>query len=293
MATSSKLAVFFFAGHAIADDVVGEVELEQPVSELAAVSNSCTSGNVGRLRELAPKCLDNCQGSCHAVDLALTAYLRGGQHGATQSVCSNQGAFECFVQSWHINDCRPLINKAASFGFHLPQTSSELHNQCHRRLEADDADEEHLELAAVTEEVVATTEAIDIDSSELVATQNACTTGNVGRLRAYAPSCIDNCQGSCSAVDRALTAYLHSGQNGAKHSVCSDRGAFECFVQSNHIGACNPLINKAASFGFHLPRNSHELHEQCHRRLAAEDEVVPQSVNLRGSVDEFAELFLP
>merc|ERR1719203_448387 len=112
---------------------------------------------------------------------------------------------------------------------------------------AEDSEEEAVELAAnVTEDE-----------------GSACSAGYVGQIRAAAPDCINACQGSCYALEKAIDQYLTKGGQPAVHRyVCQKKGghfvnlnAFKCFVSGHALPKCKPLIAKAAGFGFKLPQS--------------------------------------
>jgi hypothetical protein len=112
---------------------VGEAEYEGLLEELASVDagNSCQSGLVGQAYKYAPACFNKCSYACGAINEAINAYMRkGGQSAAKKVVCRRKSQFSCFVKRSNIGNCRPLISKAASFGFSLPSSVGDLNRQC-------------------------------------------------------------------------------------------------------------------------------------------------------------------
>merc|ERR1719210_56907 len=97
------------------------------------------------------------------------------------------------------------------------------------------------------------------------ASGNACRHGKVGLLRHFAPQCFVPCEASCPAVGLAVDAYFKSGQGAAEDSVCHNKAAWRCFVEPGHVGACTPLITKAAAFGYSMPKSVGELDALCGR----------------------------
>mmetsp|Transcript_85708 Transcript_85708/g.247516 ORF Transcript_85708/g.247516 Transcript_85708/m.247516 type:complete len:163 (-) Transcript_85708:164-652(-) len=92
--------------------------------------------------------------------------------------------------------------------------------------------------------------------------QDACSSGLVGRVKSYAPGCIAPCPQACGPLGEAMNAYMkHGGQPAAKRVVCAHKSQFSCYL--HHWDACQGLVNKAAGFGFHLPRSTGELYGQC------------------------------
>merc|ERR1719210_2491137 len=97
------------------------------------------------------------------------------------------------------------------------------------------------------------------------ASGNACRHGKVGLLRNFAPKCFVACEASCPAVGLAIDAYFKHGQGAAEDSVCQNKAAWRCFVEPSHIGACTPLITKAAAFRYNMPKSVGELDALCSR----------------------------
>mmetsp|Transcript_99292 Transcript_99292/g.286506 ORF Transcript_99292/g.286506 Transcript_99292/m.286506 type:complete len:165 (-) Transcript_99292:117-611(-) len=92
--------------------------------------------------------------------------------------------------------------------------------------------------------------------------QNACTSGLVGQIRSFAPGCINACPQACGPLGSAITAYMaHGGQAAAKKVICAHKSQFACAY--DHWGACKTLADKAAGFGFQLPRSKGSLYSQC------------------------------
>merc|ERR1712154_433255 len=128
-----------------------------------------------------------------------------------------------------------------TFGFVLPTSAEDMRTQC----------------AASTLQAEAT-------AAQSSSISDACTTGLVGQIRAYGTSCIDSCQQMCHPLDLAVKAYLTQGGTPAvKPVVCHYQRAFRCALSGGNKGKCMKLINKAATFGFTLPRSLGELSGQC------------------------------
>ncbi len=106
----------------------GGVEAQAAVE---ADNAACHAGLVGQVYHQAPTCFDACPQACGPLGQAITAYMtKGGQPAAKKVVCQNKGAFGCALTSGNLPKCRPLITKAASFGFKLPSSMGELNSQC-------------------------------------------------------------------------------------------------------------------------------------------------------------------
>jgi len=272
------------------DDISANVTSEElaPVHLEASVEtagSACRSGYVGMVREMAPLCIDQCSGSCHAIGKAINAYMtQGGQPAAMRSVCRNKWAFACFVKPSHVGNCRVFFNKARSFGVSLPASEHDLNSQCGRMLSTNDTVAESVVRAATA--TVDTSPSKDDISANVTAQElapvhleasvetagSACRSGYVGMVRDMAPACIDQCSGSCHAIGKAITAYMtQGGQTAAMRSVCRNKWAFACFVKPSHVGNCRVFFNKARSFGVSLPASEHDLNSQCGRMLSTND----------------------
>jgi len=95
--------------------------------------NPCTTGLVGQIRSFGTSCIDSCQGMCAPLADAVNAYLtKGGAPAVRPVVCAHQSAFRCALSGNNLHKCSPLIKKAASFGFMLPNSVHALSSQCHR-----------------------------------------------------------------------------------------------------------------------------------------------------------------
>lgn len=106
-------------------------------SEVEASQNStrsiCTEGLVGQIRAFSTSCIDSCPQMCGPMDQAVHAYLtKGGYPAVKPIVCAQQNAFRCALTGSNYQKCKPLIVKAASFGFRLPSSIGALRSQCHR-----------------------------------------------------------------------------------------------------------------------------------------------------------------
>lgn len=105
-----------------------------------------------------------------------------------------------------------------------------------------------------------------LDESTIVTDSEGdqCHDGLVGKVYAYAPSCLSSCPSACGPLGKAITAYMaHGGQPAAKKVVCAHKEAFACAVSPANLPKCKPLIDKAAGFGFALPHSDSELESQC------------------------------
>merc|ERR1712129_574089 len=83
----------------------------------------------------------------------------------------------------------------------------------------------------------------------------------MGRM---ARGCLAQCQsrGICRALGKAIGAFLprHS-KSAVKKVVCSHQGSFACLLEGTHRALCQPLLDKADTFG--LPSTPDELHKRC------------------------------
>jgi len=225
------------------------------------------------MRMFAPQCFVPCMGSCSAVGKAVDAYFASGVSAAEQSVCRHKSSWACFVTPNHIGACQPLVKKAAKFGYHMPRSMGELDSLCSRYVAAAVAAPDVVQAPALP----AASQLVASSSAEL-STQSAgdaCHSGKVGLMRMFAPQCFVPCMGSCSAVGKAVDAYFASGVSAAEQSVCRHKSSWACFVTPNHIGACQPLVKKAAKFGYHMPRSMGELDSLCSRYTKAADVFYP------------------
>mmetsp|Transcript_155581 Transcript_155581/g.498995 ORF Transcript_155581/g.498995 Transcript_155581/m.498995 type:complete len:176 (-) Transcript_155581:175-702(-) len=97
----------------------------------AEEGNACTSGIVGDIRKLSPRCLDACPQICVPLGVAVNAFMtKGGQHTAKQVVCQYKTEFACALQGSVLGHCKILIKSAASFGMKLPNSISQLSSGC-------------------------------------------------------------------------------------------------------------------------------------------------------------------
>mmetsp|Transcript_84247 Transcript_84247/g.212427 ORF Transcript_84247/g.212427 Transcript_84247/m.212427 type:complete len:171 (+) Transcript_84247:95-607(+) len=93
---------------------------------------------------------------------------------------------------------------------------------------------------------------------------DACHAGLVGQINAFAPSCFSQCPQMCGPLGQAITAFMQrGGAAAAKPVICSHQAQFGCALHGSAYGACSPLIQKAAKFGFTLPTSSGALQSQC------------------------------
>merc|ERR1719401_1470439 len=83
--------------------------------------------------------------------------------------------------------------------------------------------------------------------------QGSCDHGIVGKIKSYAPGCLNSCPQMCGPLGQAVGAFMRSRQSGAKKVVCANPGAFSCAY--DHWGSCKTLVSKAASMGFQLPHS--------------------------------------
>merc|ERR1712187_398008 len=129
-----------------------------------------------------------------------------------------------------------------AFGYSMPKSVGELDALC-----------SHPHSSAVEESK--SLSQLMASSVALAATSgNACHSGKVALLHHFAPKCFVPCEASCPAVGLAVDAYFKHGQGAAEDSVCQNKAAWRCFVEPAHIGACTPLITKAAAFGYSMPK---------------------------------------
>eukprot|EP00418_Pyrodinium_bahamense_P076481 CAMPEP_0179054642 /NCGR_PEP_ID=MMETSP0796-20121207/22893_1 /TAXON_ID=73915 /ORGANISM="Pyrodinium bahamense, Strain pbaha01" /LENGTH=178 /DNA_ID=CAMNT_0020751275 /DNA_START=53 /DNA_END=589 /DNA_ORIENTATION=- len=97
---------------------------------------------------------------------------------------------------------------------------------------------------------------------------NACTTGFIGEVRSYAPGCLDSCPQLCGVLHNVIIAYLtEDREDAAMEVLCRYKLDFFCLLAPRVLPKCQPLIKRAARFGFELPSTqanlSAELESQC------------------------------
>merc|ERR1711933_88840 len=93
---------------------------------------------------------------------------------------------------------------------------------------------------------------------------DACSTGLVGQIRSYAPSCFSACPQICGPLGQAITWVMtKGGAPAAKPIVCQHHVEFGCALHGSAYSACHPLVEKAAQFGFHLPSSASEFRQEC------------------------------
>merc|ERR1712194_217859 len=90
--------------------------------------NPCSHGLVRQVRNLAPKCIQECSQMCGPLGDAISGYFHGGKHKAMEQVCLHQEAFACAGD--HIEDCMPLIKAAEDIHLFLPTTRADLTATC-------------------------------------------------------------------------------------------------------------------------------------------------------------------
>jgi len=207
----------------------------------------CSSGLLGSMASTpaAKGCINQCQQSCPALSSALTAYFAKGGDGEAavrESICQNGGSISCLVEPAHIGLCMPLITMAQGLGFSLPTTPEAFTASCKPAvlLQARSAKENSL--------------------------STPCTSGMLGSVASTpaAKACIDQCQGSCPALNDALTAYFtKGGEAPAKKSICQNEGSISCFTEPAHIAKCMPMISMAKGMGFSLPTSPAAFKSSC------------------------------
>ena len=107
--------------------------LQLKVDKLAAEGGdqeqgACDSGMVGKIKGMAPGCLESCQQMCGPLGQAINAFMRSRQAGAKKVVCANTGSFACAYDHW--GSCATLVHKAAGMGFNLPHSKGALYSEC-------------------------------------------------------------------------------------------------------------------------------------------------------------------
>lgn len=214
--------------------------------------SECTSGIVGQIRQMGESCIDTCPQMCKPLGDAVTAFLMKSDSQSIEDavkpvVCGHQVDFSCAFNN--LAKCKPLITQAATLGFKLPDSTSDMTAQCAGSLVQTESQTE-------TE-----TDIVDAQNGTI---SSICTTGMVGKIRAYSSSCIDSCQGMCGPLSNAINAFLTKGGAPAvRPVVCGNKGSFGCAFKSSNRAKCAPLIKKAASFGFTLPNSWGQLNKQC------------------------------
>eukprot|EP00932_Pfiesteria_piscicida_P008277 SRR837773.18631.p2 GENE.SRR837773.18631~~SRR837773.18631.p2 ORF type:complete len:161 (+),score=65.17 SRR837773.18631:53-535(+) len=104
----------------------------------------------------------------------------------------------------------------------------------------------------------------EVELEAQAAVQNACHSGLVGQAYSYAPACFDACSGACAPLGQAISAYMtKGGQSAAKKVICANKSAFQCALTGGNLAKCQPLIAKAAGFGFKLPSSRAQLNQEC------------------------------
>jgi len=123
---------------------------------------------------------------------------------------------------------------------------------------ADGKDSPHCSLHALQVK----TELLAEEEGELAG--DPCHSGMVGKMRNFAPECIDHCQAMCNPMQDAVKAYFRrGGAQAVKGVVCAHQGEFSCALSEANLEKCRPIMSKARQFGFTLPDSLSALHSQC------------------------------
>mmetsp|Transcript_88253 Transcript_88253/g.228926 ORF Transcript_88253/g.228926 Transcript_88253/m.228926 type:complete len:151 (+) Transcript_88253:2-454(+) len=102
------------------------------------------------------------------------------------------------------------------------------------------------------------------DGGDIEEAADACSTGLVGQIHAFAPACFSACPQICGPLRQAITAFTTGGGVAAAMPiVCSHQAEFSCALHGSAYSACQPLARKAASSGIHLPTSAGAFHAQC------------------------------
>jgi len=216
------------------------------------VPAACTSGIVGQIRQMGESCIDTCPQMCGPLGDAVTAFLMKPDSQSIEDavkpvVCGHQVDFTCAFNN--MAKCKSLITQAATLGFKLPDSTSDMTAQCAGSLVQTESQTDTVE------------EVVDAQNATI---SPVCTNGMVGKIRAYGTSCIDSCQGMCGPLSSAINAFLTKGGAPAvRPVVCSHQSNFRCALTGSNWAKCAPLIKKAASFGFTLPNSVSALSKQC------------------------------
>merc|ERR1711933_422515 len=98
---------------------------------------------------------------------------------------------------------------------------------------------------------------------------DACSVGLVGLVASQAPGCLDPCKPAvCTAVGSAIGAYMrHRNVDDVKQAVCANQAPFQCLLQPQNVGRCQPIFEKAKQFGMPLPESQAALSSQCGQHL--------------------------
>jgi len=106
-------------------------------SEVANIQNGtrtsslCTEGMVGQIRNYGKSCIDSCPQMCGPMGESIIAFMtKGGYPQVKPIVCANRKAFGCALTGANLHKCSPLIKKAHTFGFSLPNSYNALNRQC-------------------------------------------------------------------------------------------------------------------------------------------------------------------
>lgn len=101
-------------------------------------------------------------------------------------------------------------------------------------------------------------------NSEVGAEGGGCRAGLVGQIRKFAPSCLDSCPQICGPLGEAVNAFLKKGgEKAVKPVVCRHSSQFACALSGPNYSKCKPLIAKARSYGFSLPRDHAAFAKAC------------------------------
>jgi len=251
----------------------------------------CSQGWSALVESFAPGCLAQCQqyGICSSVGSVLNVWLRThNKKRARHEACKNERAFDCLLWGSHKAKCQPLINRAPSYG--LPTSANQA---CPRRLEEipaeDVAQASEQVAAAVTEDasidsITETEETTTLDALSEVffaledtsatkienstsssfglaasAEMTRCSQGWSALVESFAPGCLAQCQqyGICSSVGSVLNVWLRThNKKRARHEACKNERAFDCLLWGSHKAKCQPLINRAPSYG--LPTSANQ-----------------------------------
>merc|ERR1719401_1109198 len=90
--------------------------------------------------------------------------------------------------------------------------------------------------------------------------KDPCDTGFVGKIKEFAPACVDACTHSCSALENALQTYMFRGGQPAMMPVlCHYTEQYACAVSTSNLPNCVKLIDQARALGVMLPESTSEL----------------------------------
>jgi len=94
----------------------------------------------------------------------------------------------------------------------------------------------------------------------------SCSSGYADRLGHAFSACVYRCPQTCDHLDEVVRTYLtRGGYPMAKPVMCRYKASFACYVDSEHIQDCLPMLVAAGRLGLRLPKSLDALNSVCSR----------------------------